>query len=74
MNYVYVKFSGTVKNYLYKTKLNLIEGATYKIVDVFFLLIPEVLAGVLDAVFSSFIGDLLSSLYQPEIDSPRRCR
>lgn len=32
MNYVYVKFSGTVKNYLYKTKLNLIEGATYKIV------------------------------------------
>ena len=32
MNYVYVKFSGTEKNYLYKTKLNLIEGATYKIV------------------------------------------
>ena len=32
MNYVFVKFSGTVKNYLYKTKLNLIEGATYKIV------------------------------------------
>ena len=25
MNYVFVKFSGTVKNYLYKTKLNLIE-------------------------------------------------
>lgn len=32
MNYVYVKFGGTEKNYLYKTKLNLIEGATYKIV------------------------------------------
>nr|DAF00349.1 MAG TPA: hypothetical protein [Herelleviridae sp.] len=32
MNYVYVKFNGTEKNYLYKTKLNLIEGATYKIV------------------------------------------
>ena len=32
MNYVYVKFSGTEKNYLYKTKLNLIEGATYKII------------------------------------------
>ena len=32
MNYVYVKFSGTEKNYIYKTKLNLIEGATYKIV------------------------------------------
>lgn len=32
MNYVTVKFNGTVKNYIYKTKLNLIEGATYKIV------------------------------------------
>ena len=32
MNYVYVKFSGTEKNYIYKTKLNLIEGATYNIV------------------------------------------
>lgn len=32
MNYVYVKFSGTEKNYLYKTKLNLIKNATYKIV------------------------------------------
>lgn len=32
MNYVFVKFSGTEKNYVYKTKLNLIEGATYKIV------------------------------------------
>ena len=32
MNYVFVKFSGTVKNYLYKTKLNLMKGATYKIV------------------------------------------
>ena len=32
MNYVFVKFSGTVKNYLYKTKLNLMVGATYKIV------------------------------------------
>ena len=32
MNYVYVKFSGTEKNYLYKTKLNLIKSATYKIV------------------------------------------
>ena len=32
MNYVLVKFNGTVKNYVYKTKLNLIEGATYKIV------------------------------------------
>ena len=32
MNYVYVKFSGTEKNYVYKTKLNLIKGATYKIV------------------------------------------
>lgn len=27
MNYVFVKFSGTVKNYLYKTKLNLMKGA-----------------------------------------------
>lgn len=32
MNYVYVKFSGTEKDYLYKTKLSLIKGATYKIV------------------------------------------
>lgn len=32
MNYIFVKFSGTEKNYVYKTKLNLIEGATYKIV------------------------------------------
>lgn len=32
MNYVFVKFSGTEKNYIYKTKLNLIEGAAYKIV------------------------------------------
>lgn len=32
MSYVYVKFSGTEKDYLYKTKLNLIKGATYKIV------------------------------------------
>lgn len=32
MNYVFVKFNGTVKDYLYKTKLNLIEGATYKII------------------------------------------
>lgn len=32
MSYVYVKFRGTEKDYLYKTKLNLIKGATYKIV------------------------------------------
>ena len=32
MNYVYVKFSGTEKNYIYKTKLNLMKDATYKIV------------------------------------------
>ena len=32
MNYVFVKFSGTEKNYVYKTKLNLIKNATYKIV------------------------------------------
>lgn len=32
MNYVFVKFNGTVKDYLYKTKLNFIKGATYKIV------------------------------------------
>lgn len=32
MNYVFVKFNGTEKNYICKTKLNLIEGATYKIV------------------------------------------
>ena len=31
MNYVFVKFSGTVKNDRYKTKLNLMKGATYKI-------------------------------------------
>ena len=32
MNYVTVKFNGTMKNYVYKTKLNLIEGAVYKII------------------------------------------
>lgn len=32
MNYVYVRFNGAGKNYLYKTKLNLIDGATYKII------------------------------------------
>ena len=32
MNYVTVKFNGTVKNYIFKTKLNLVEGATYKII------------------------------------------
>ena len=37
MNYVYVKFSGTEKNYLYKTKLNLIEGATSPVKVCFFV-------------------------------------
>nr|DAG74360.1 MAG TPA: hypothetical protein [Caudoviricetes sp.] len=32
MNYVTVKFNGTMKKYVYKTKLNLIEGAIYKII------------------------------------------
>ena len=32
MNYVRVGFTGTSKDYIYKTRLNLIEGATYKII------------------------------------------
>ena len=32
MNYVRVGFSESSKDYIYKTKLNLIEGATYKII------------------------------------------
>lgn len=44
------------------------------VVDVFFLLPSVALPLALGIVFSSFIGDLLSLLYQPGIDNPRRCR